>query len=102
MGNVTRQTTPRTIITMITGLDHPSEALDAMVSGIRIRAKAALNKIMPPISKSFHKVFTIEMGPSPCRGDAAVSPALFAFLLFRNRDKANGKNTAGKIIHQRP
>lgn len=101
-GKTKRQTIPRTIITMISALAHPFEALDAMVSGIKMSAKAALNKIMPPISKSFHKVLMIEIGPNPFRGDGTVRPALCAFLLLKNRDSANGKKTAGKIIHQSP
>ena len=94
--------TPRTIIAMISGLAHPFEALDAMVSGIRIRANAALNKIMPPISKSFQRVVVIAIGPNFFKGDGAVRPAFFAFLLLRNKDNAKGKNTTGRIIHHIP
>ena len=58
-GKITRQTNPMTIIAMILALFHPSNALDAMVSGIKMSVNPALRNTIPPMSSSKQRFFMV-------------------------------------------
>jgi len=47
-----RQANPMAIIVTMLPLFHPSEAFEAIVRGIRMRANPALRRTMPPMSIS--------------------------------------------------
>lgn len=58
-GNAIRHTTPMTSIAIIFLLAHPFFALEAIVRGIKIKAKAPLRRTIPLMSSSDHKVLSI-------------------------------------------
>jgi hypothetical protein len=102
MGKTRKQTMPITSIAMISPLSHPSDNLDAIVSEIKMRAKAPLRSKIPPRSSSNQDLFRTSLRPRPFQAEGAVNPIFSAFLLFKNKVIANGRNMAGRMMHHIP
>lgn len=102
MGKITEQTMLITSIAMISLLPHPSDGLDAIVSGIKMRAKAPLRSKIPPRSSSNQDLFRISLTARPFQAKGAVNPIYSAFLLFKNKVIASGRKMTGRMMHHIP
>lgn len=97
-GKTTGHTQPTTSMTITLALCHPLFALAANVKGMRINETAAESNSKPMTSISYHIFLVPPRNVWPCQGLCRRKCSLAAFLMSRNRVRANSKKTTGRTM----
>lgn len=102
MGKIRKHMMPIMGISMLLPLPHPSDDLDAIASGIKMRAKAPRRIKIPSRTSSNKDLIRVCWTLRPFHAEGVVSPIFLAFLLFKNKVIASGRNTTGRMMHHIP